>query len=126
MKRSLLILAAVAAIGFTSCKNNNKASDKMQNDKTAEEITASSNKDNTMDNDNSMDDANKKYHKIKFDETNYDFGEMKEGDVVQHEFTFTNTGDAPLKVLKARPSCGCTVPSWSKEPIAPGEKGSML
>lgn len=115
MKRTILILAAVVAVSFTSCKNNEKSSDKVQdnNNKTEEVATQNS-------------DAAKEYPKIKFHETNFDFGTIQEGESVQHEFTFTNTGDAPLKVLKARPSCGCTVPSWSKDPIAPGEKGSMM
>lgn len=46
--------------------------------------------------------------------------------MVEHEFTFTNTGKAPLVVTNAKGSCGCTVPTWSKEPIAPGAEGKML
>ena len=60
---------------------------------------------------------------IKFSDMNYDFGTIKEGDVVDHTFEFTNTGDAPLIIQEAKPSCGCTVPDWSKEPVPVGGKG---
>ena len=39
------------------------------------------------------------------------------------EFIFTNTGKEPLIISKAKGSCGCTVPSWPKEPVMPGESG---
>ena len=40
-------------------------------------------------------------------------------------FTFTNTGDAPLLITKVKTSCGCTVPSYSKAPIQPGDQGEL-
>jgi len=60
-----------------------------------------------------------------FQEEEYDFGTINEGDIVEHTFTFTNTGEAPLIIESARASCGCTVPSWPKEPIAVGETGEI-
>ncbi|MGK7391193.1 MAG: DUF1573 domain-containing protein [Candidatus Cyclobacteriaceae bacterium M2_1C_046] len=61
-----------------------------------------------------------------FTETEYDFGTINEGDKVKHTFTFTNTGDAALIIQNASGSCGCTVPTYSKEPIAPGESGEIV
>lgn len=66
-----------------------------------------------------------KYPTFKFEETSYDFGTVNEGDMVNHVFKFTNTGEAPLVIKNATASCGCTVPSWPKEPIAPGENGEI-
>lgn len=63
--------------------------------------------------------------KITFDEKAYEFGEVAEGEVVEHTFSFTNTGKAPLIIQGARSTCGCTVPSWPEGPIAPGETGSL-
>jgi len=63
---------------------------------------------------------------MSFSETEHDFGTINEGDVVEHTFTFTNTGKAPLVIVTAKGSCGCTVPEWTKEPVAPGATGSML
>lgn len=61
---------------------------------------------------------------IKFDKLTYNIGKFSENDPVQKcVFTFTNTGDAPLVINQALASCGCTVPSYPKKPIAPGEKG---
>lgn len=68
----------------------------------------------------------KKQAEIKFDETTYDFGRFPESSPVQTcKFTFTNTGNDLLLIHQAVASCGCTVPKYSKEPIKPGEKGSI-
>lgn len=63
---------------------------------------------------------------IKFDEKQYDFEKINEADgKVSHVFIFTNTGASPLVISKVRASCGCTTPTWTKEPIEPGKKGSI-
>lgn len=58
-----------------------------------------------------------------FELTEFAFGEVKEGTVVKHDFPFVNTGKTPLLINKARSTCGCTVPNYPQEPIAPGESG---
>ncbi|MEK6477702.1 DUF1573 domain-containing protein [Catalinimonas sp. 4WD22] len=63
--------------------------------------------------------------KFEFEESSYDFGSITEGDVVEHIFKFTNTGEAPLVIQSASASCGCTVPSYPREPVAPGESGEI-
>lgn len=63
---------------------------------------------------------------ISFEETAYDWGEIDAGEKVLNVFTFTNTGDEPLILSNAKGSCGCTVPAWPKEPIAPGESGEIV
>lgn len=60
---------------------------------------------------------------IIFAESDYDFGTVSEGDIVEHTFSFTNTGEAPLIISNATASCGCTVPDWPRDPIAVGETG---
>ncbi|MBQ9284718.1 MAG: DUF1573 domain-containing protein [Bacteroidaceae bacterium] len=63
---------------------------------------------------------------IKFDTLSHDFGIFSEKDpIVQCTFTFTNVGTAPLIIHQAIASCGCTVPTYTKDPIKPGEKGSI-
>lgn len=62
---------------------------------------------------------------ISFPETEFDFGDIMDGEKVNHTFTFTNTGTEPLVISKAQGSCGCTVPDWPKEPIAPGKTGEI-
>lgn len=53
----------------------------------------------------------------------HDFGKIKQGTPVTHEFTFVNKGSVPMIITNAQPSCGCTVPSWTREPIPPGGSG---
>lgn len=63
---------------------------------------------------------------IKFDKLTHNFGTFSEKDPVQScTFTFTNVGDAPLIVNQVVASCGCTTPSYTKKPVAPGEKGTI-
>lgn len=63
---------------------------------------------------------------IKFDKIVHNFGTFSEKEPVQKcTFTFTNTGNAPLVINQAIASCGCTVPSYTKKPVAPGEKGTL-
>ena len=58
-----------------------------------------------------------------FSTTEHDFGTIKEGDVVEYTYTVKNTGTAPLIIQSAQPSCGCTVPDWTKTPIPAGGSG---
>lgn len=56
-------------------------------------------------------------------EVDFDFGDVKEGSVVEHKYEFTNTGSKPLIISTVKPGCGCTVPEFSKDPIMPKQKG---
>lgn len=58
-------------------------------------------------------------------DTSYDFGSIKEGDVVQYQFRFKNSGTKPLIITNASSTCGCTVPQYPKEPVAPGKEGIL-
>ena len=63
--------------------------------------------------------------KMTFKEHHFDFGEIPEGEVVTHEYEFTNTGKVPLVITHGNSTCGCTVPEWPKEAIKPGGKGTI-
>ena len=63
---------------------------------------------------------------ITFEKTEHDFGKIAEdGGRVSVEFAFKNEGMAPLVLSNVRASCGCTTPTWTKEPVEPGQKGSI-
>lgn len=63
---------------------------------------------------------------IKFDKMIHNFGTFSEDQPTQKcVFTFTNVGTAPLFINQAVASCGCTIPSYTKAPIKPGEKGEI-
>lgn len=66
-----------------------------------------------------------KFPKITFEHKSHDFGTIKQGEIVEYSFKFTNTGEADLLIQKAHGSCGCTIPEYPKEPIKPGETGKI-
>jgi hypothetical protein len=63
--------------------------------------------------------------KLEFLESSFDFGKIDEGKKVEHVFKFKNTGENPLVLQDARASCGCTIPEYTKDTIAPGSEGQM-
>lgn len=63
--------------------------------------------------------------KIAFEETVFNFDTIIQNGNGEHVFHFTNTGDAPLLITSAFSSCGCVVPEWPKEPLAPKASGNI-
>lgn len=62
---------------------------------------------------------------ITFESDLVDYGTIAQGSDPYRFFNFTNTGDAPLVITAAKGSCGCTVPTYPKDPILPGETGQI-
>lgn len=62
---------------------------------------------------------------VKFEEMQHDFGEIEQNSRNTKIFTFTNSGTEPLIITNAKGSCGCTVPRYPREPVAPGESGEI-
>ena len=82
---------------------------------------------NLVMNDNTAESSSEKsgMPEFNFEKELHDFGQLVDGEKVSYSFKFTNSGDAPLIISNAKGSCGCTVPNWSRDPIAPGESGSI-
>lgn len=110
MKKSVLIVAILSVFAFSSCKDN--AADKVNEENVA---TAAD-----------RDAESGKFPTIAFEESQFDFGTIDQGTPVEHIFKFKNTGEAPLMIVNAKSSCGCTIPEYTKEPVAPGESGELL
>jgi len=110
MKKGILILASALAFSVVACKQN--AADKVSN----EEVAEAAERDAKVG----------EFPTMKFEEVEHDFGTINEGDIVRHTFKFTNEGKTPLVITNAKGSCGCTVPSYPKEPIAPGATSEMV
>lgn len=110
MKKLVLMVAAIATMAITGCNEKAAATIDEAN------LTAAAEREAVAGD----------FPVMTFDKAEYDFGTVDEGTVVEYEYKFKNTGSAPLIVVNAKGSCGCTVPTWSKEPIAPGESGTML
>ena len=63
--------------------------------------------------------------KIVFSENRYEFGDIIQGDIIEHVFEFTNSGNAPLVLQDVKTTCGCTVPEWPRTPLAPGATAEL-
>lgn len=60
-----------------------------------------------------------------FTDTTHNFGNIREGEKVVYDFAFKNNGSTPLIIANAVGSCGCTVPAYPTEPVAPGATGAI-
>ncbi len=124
MKRVSLLMVALFATIFVmqSCKDDSKVKEN------AREQLASA-KDKVNNATRNPKDVLKKQEAepvgptttVKFEEMTYDFGKVMEGEIVEHDYKFKNTGTEPLVLKKVKASCGCTVPTWPRNAIAPGE-----
>jgi hypothetical protein len=108
MKYNFLILFIVT-ISLLGCKkNNNLPSDIVKNPASLE---------------------NKKVNTqtaiINFENTEHDFGDIMEGEKVSYSFKFTNVGKNDLVITSVSSTCGCTVTDFPKDPIKPGENGTI-
>jgi hypothetical protein len=63
--------------------------------------------------------------KLEVEVETHDFGTIEEGVIAEYEFKIKNTGNAPLILSNVQASCGCTTPSWTKDPIEPGKTGTV-
>ena len=62
---------------------------------------------------------------ITFETDVIDYGDVAHGSDGTREFKFTNTGKSPIVITNVKTSCGCTVPSYAKTPILPGETSEI-
>jgi hypothetical protein len=64
---------------------------------------------------------------ITWEKSTHDFGDINEGDKVEHTFKLTNTGTEALVITNVQVTCGCTTPKgWPRDPIAPGKKAEVI
>lgn len=64
-----------------------------------------------------------KVENMEFKDELHDFGTIPEGPAAEYEFVFKNTGKEPILLQQVHASCGCTTPTWSKDPVLPGKTG---
>jgi hypothetical protein len=70
--------------------------------------------------------AKKSGHEIYFEEVVYDYGEIIQSSSGSHGFVFKNLSPEPILINRVRSTCGCTVPSWPREPVEPGKEGEIV
>ena len=108
MKRQFVLPLVLLSTLFFACNNGSNSTDV-----------------NLIESSSTADNPNGKGNEpvITFERETWDFGDMVEEEVVEHEFSFTNTGGKTLLISDVKASCGCTIPEWPKEPIKSGKGG---
>ena len=113
MKKITILLALViTASFFTACKDGGNVTSKINK----ENLEKAASRDNEIKKGTAL---------ISLDKKVYDFGTVNEGEIVETSFLVTNSGKTDLVITNAQGSCGCTVPTWPKTPIKPGETGTI-
>lgn len=125
--KKLIILGAAATLMLTGCNNEELEQRVDALEKKVESLSATQliNNPSTADTPTGEVVNDGPTASIKFENEEFEFGTINQGDIVEHTYNFTNTGDVPLIIENASASCGCTVPEWPKDPIAPGEKSQI-
>lgn len=107
------ILSALTIFLLSGCSGNNNSDQQNPNQLNPEIVNNPATAAGTPD------DA--KLPAFEFEETSFDFGTLRSGESVTHEYHFKNTGSADLLIAEAHGSCGCTVPEYPKTAVAPGD-----
>jgi hypothetical protein len=110
MKKITLLVISFIALVIVSCKDNAASKINETNLEVAKERDAKISLGSPI---------------AEFDKTTFEFGTINEGEVIDGVFNISNTGKVDLLILGAKPSCGCTVPSWPKQPIKPGDSAEI-
>ena len=113
----LVIMLCLLLCFMISCSDAVKSVDE-QNDRLSTDLVKNN---KSLNNPNSNSDQ----PIIEVVDDEFDFGEIKEGENVIHEYKIKNTGTGDLLISSAKGSCGCTVPEWPKEPIKAGEEAKI-
>lgn len=109
MKKNIILFAFIVSSAlFIACGNKGNASTKINK----ENLETAKNRDVSI---------KKGAALISFDNSEYDFGTVAEGEIVETVFKVTNSGKTDLVITDAQVTCGCTVPVWPKKPIKPGQ-----
>tara|TARA_B100001559_G_C16195545_1_gene481993 strand:- start:86 stop:592 length:507 start_codon:yes stop_codon:yes gene_type:complete len=128
MKNQIFLSLSIACL-LLSCNNaSNKIKQDSSEQQMTEKITPSTTTQQPGNNINAQIIDNAGGAQFEFTNeggTVWDFGTIQQGDSPEFSFTFKNTGNEPMIISNAKGSCGCTVPKWPKEPIAPGATGEI-
>lgn len=130
MKKTIVLLSAFALIGFTSGAQDKKKVDAKPVEKATPVMNATpapvaAPKQAPVAAPQAATPAQNPDLSIKFKEEEHSFGNVPEGPSVNYDFEFKNIGKVPIIFSDVHGSCGCTVPTWPKEPILPGKTNKI-
>ncbi len=117
-----------AALGLAACNRDRPEAGAQGMNAAAAQADADAKANPTIDNPNvaaETEAVNPNAPVLTFAEQQFDFGRIAPDSVVGHTFSFTNTGKSALLIADATASCGCTTPSWTKDPVPPGGRGRL-
>ncbi|NOZ46542.1 MAG: DUF1573 domain-containing protein [Chlorobi bacterium] len=110
--KSIILVLALVLFAIVACKNKTEKKE-ITTEIVNNPVTANGDYDTS------------ELPKFEFPERNHDFGVLIQGEKVSYTFKYKNVGGADLILRSAKGSCGCTVPKWSREPLAPGKEGEI-
>ncbi len=113
MKKTALLLAAI--VSFYACGDKTTGSEENIDTEVVDNPATAENAEGI--------DENAEVPVFSFEKDAHDFGTIIQGEKVAYSFKFKNTGEGDLIITSAKGSCGCTVPEYPVEPIAPGADG---
>lgn len=113
MKLKVILMSFTAMAILASCGNSTQKNENTEGETVVTDAAANDGADASV------------LGKIEYVETEFDFGTVTEGDVVDHVFKFKNTGDAPVILSQVSASCGCTTPDYTRDPVLPGQEGEI-
>ncbi|MGX9985420.1 DUF1573 domain-containing protein [Chryseobacterium sp. POL2] len=134
MKKSFKYLAIAAmAISIVACKKKDdttlvadNSSAVVENQAMDAVVDEHAGHDHATEEDAMLEEAKKNpLTTVALKESDFSFGKIKKGDIVEHIYEITNTGTNPLIISSVKPGCGCTAPDYTKEPILPGKSGKI-
>lgn len=120
MQRSFIICCIFSLLAI-SCTEKNTTQEESAEHELKNKLSTS-----LVNNPRSLSDtqnSNIELGKLTFKDTLHDFGKIKEGEIVEYDFEYTNSGKLDLLIYEAKGSCGCTIPEYSSKPIKPKETG---
>jgi len=120
-KMKAIIFVSLFSITLIACNNEQPVNQDNQSDDSL--ITTDIIQNPISDKDTTLDNSNLPV--FKFQETSFDFGVLVEGEKVAHSFRYKNIGNSDLIITSVSTTCGCTVPSFSKEPLKPGDEAEL-
>ena len=132
MKNKCLVPILVVSLALFSCKNESKENTADETLTVSDEHLASMSENKSANEspvykpeDLAKDVKDKPLTNLVLSESNFNFGKITKGQIVEHTYEVSNTGKNPLIIAHVRPGCGCTAPDFTKEPILPGKKGKI-
>ena len=117
MKNISLIIISFFCISFLSCNDAAKKVESTQNRLSTDLVN----------NNQTLNEKNENLSQpiVEILDPEFNFGEIKQGEKVSHNYKIKNIGNSDLLISSAKGSCGCTVPEWPKDPIKPGKEAKI-